>query len=47
MICRLCHDGIHDLFTEQELADTYNTKEALLAEPRLRKHIRWVRKQKS
>jgi hypothetical protein len=46
MICRHCHDGIHDLFPEKRLAEHYNTKEALLADPRLRKHIAWVRKQK-
>jgi hypothetical protein len=47
MICRLCHDGIHDLFPdEKQLAEHFNTLDALLADERLRKHIRWVRKQK-
>ena len=46
-ICRLCHNGIHDLFPdEKQLADAYNTLEALLADERLQKHIAWVRKQK-
>jgi hypothetical protein len=48
MICQLCHSGIHDLFPdEKELADSYNTREALAAEPRMAKHISWVKKQKS
>jgi hypothetical protein len=47
MICRLCHDGIHDLFPdEKQLAEQFNVKEALLADERLRKHIAWVRRQK-
>jgi hypothetical protein len=45
-LCKLCHDGIHDLFSERELADSYNTKESLLSDERVRRHIRWVRKQK-
>jgi hypothetical protein len=47
MICRLCHDGIHDLFPDEKvLAERFNTKEDLLADDRLRKHVAWVRKQK-
>jgi hypothetical protein len=47
MICRLCHDGIHDLIPdEKELADEYHTKELLLANEAVRKHIAWVKKQK-
>lgn len=46
-ICRLCHNGIHDLVpSEKELAESYYTKELLLADPRIRKHVEWVRKQK-
>lgn len=45
-ICRLCHDGIHDLITEKELAQHFATQEALLEHPRLGKHIAWVKKQK-
>lgn len=47
MICRLCHNGIHDLIPdEKQLAETFNTVELLLAHPPLAKHIEWVRKQK-
>jgi hypothetical protein len=46
-ICRLCHNGIHDLFPDEKLlAEAFNTKEALLADERLRRHIEWVKKQK-
>jgi hypothetical protein len=47
MICRLCHNGIHDLIPdEKHLAEAFNTIESLLAHPPLAKHIEWVRKQK-
>lgn len=47
MICKLCHDGIHDLIpNEKELAEKYHTKELLLANEAIKKHITWVRKQK-
>ena len=46
-ICRLCHNGVHDLVpSEKELAESYNTKEALLADPRIARHVEWVKKQK-
>ena len=45
--CKECHDGIHDLVPdEKQLADKFNTKELLLEDERLAKHIEWVRKQK-
>jgi hypothetical protein len=47
MICRLCHNGIHDLIPdEKHLAETFNTIELLLAHAPLARHIEWVRKQK-
>lgn len=47
MICRPCHDGIHDLIPdEQQLALEYNTREKLLAHPGIARHVAWVRKQK-
>jgi len=47
MICKECHAGIHDLIPdEKELAEKYHTKELLLANESVRKHIAWVRKQK-
>lgn len=47
MLCKLCHGGIHDLIPdEKELAESYNTKELLLADEAIKKHVAWVRKQK-
>jgi hypothetical protein len=47
MICKECHNGIHDLIpSEKDLADRYHTKELLLANEAIRKHIAWVKKQK-
>ena len=46
MACKLCHDGIHDLFDEKTLAESYTTKEDLVADKNMRKHIKWVKKQK-
>lgn len=45
-ICKPCHSGIHDYFTEKELGTTYNTKEALLAHEGFARHVEWARKQK-
>ncbi|MGB3799467.1 MAG: hypothetical protein WA952_06595 [Lewinella sp.] len=46
-ICRPCHKGIHRLVPdEKELARDYNTKEDLLADERIRRHVVWVAKQK-
>lgn len=46
-VCQLCHSGIHDIVpSEKELAESFNTKEALLAHPGIVKHVEWVRRQK-
>ena len=34
-VCRACHNQIHRLFSEKELALTYNSREALLSDERL------------
>lgn len=47
LVCKLCHDGVHDIVEdEKELADDFNTKELLLEDERIQKHVTWVRKQK-
>jgi len=46
MICKLCHDGVHDLYDEKMLAESFTTKSDLLNDERVRKHIKWVKKQK-
>jgi alkyl hydroperoxide reductase subunit AhpF len=46
-VCKHCHSGIHDIIPdEKELAISFNTKELLLADHRIQKHIEWSRKQK-
>ena len=46
LLCRECHGGLHQLFSERELAEQFNTRQLLLADPRVQKMIRWARKQK-
>lgn len=47
MLCNLCHDGIHDIIpSEKELAEYYNTKELLLSNESIEKHVNWAKKQK-
>lgn len=46
-ICRSCHKGIHRIIPdEKELARDFNTKEALLADERIARHVAWVGKQR-
>ena len=44
--CRQCHDGIHAIYDEMTLAKTRASPELLRSDPLLRKHFRWVAKQK-
>lgn len=41
-VCRACHNQIHRLFSEKELALTFNTREALLSDERLRTFVEWL-----
>lgn len=46
-LCRPCHDGIHDIIPDEVvLGEMYNTKEQLLADERIARHVAWVAKQK-
>jgi hypothetical protein len=45
-LCRLCHDGVHDLYDQTALADNLCTLELLRADPAIRRHAGWVRKQR-
>jgi len=40
---RICHRQIHALFSEAELAQRYNTAEALLAHPEIQRFVKWVK----
>jgi hypothetical protein len=41
---RICHNKIHSVFSEKELADYYHTPERLLENEEIRKFVNWVRK---
>jgi hypothetical protein len=43
-IHKICHQKIHSLFTNKQLANTYNSVEALLSHPDMIKFVRWVSK---
>jgi len=42
-ICIPCHNTIHDLFTNNELSNVYNTPAALKDQPRFQKYLKWIR----
>jgi len=44
MICRECHNQIHVLISEKEMAAYYNTLESLLAHPGVARFVEWLRK---
>lgn len=41
---RICHNKIHAVFTEQELARHYHTVDRILENEEIRKFVAWVRK---
>jgi 5-methylcytosine-specific restriction protein A len=43
-ICIPCHNTIHDLFTNNELRDNYNTPETLLSNERFQSYVKWIKK---
>ncbi len=44
LLHRMCHQKIHSLFTEKELARTYFTWELLRAHPDVQMFIAWIQK---
>jgi hypothetical protein len=46
-LCRPCHSGIHDLYSEMVLAKDFADIESLLCDDGLRRHFDWVSKQKA
>jgi len=44
-LCFDCHDAIHELFDNRQLAEQLNTLDALRAEPRFAAHVRWLSRQ--
>lgn len=45
-LCRPCHDVLHAHFDEATLGRRLNTREALLAEPLIARHVAWARRQR-
>lgn len=43
LLHRICHRHLHALFSETELAHTYNTPETLLTQPEVVKFVAWVK----
>lgn len=41
---RICHNKLHSIFKESELAVTYNTVEKLKTHPDIQTFIKWVAK---
>ena len=43
-VCCSCGNQIHQLFTEKELADNYNTLEKILANEQIQNWVKWISK---
>ena len=41
---RICHEKIHSLWTEAELANIYNTVESILTNQSMISFVKWVKK---
>ena len=44
-LCKKCHKNIHIFFTEKELGKYYNDKDKLLFNEKVKKFLKWVKKQ--
>ena len=42
-LCSACHRHIHAVLTEKELAEAYNTPEALAGRPEVARFVEWTR----
>lgn len=41
-LCTACHHHVHLVLSEKELALEFNTREALLGHPDIRRFVRWI-----
>jgi len=41
-VCRPCHNHIHGVLSEKELESSYNTQQALLVHPEIRRFVDWI-----
>jgi 5-methylcytosine-specific restriction endonuclease McrA len=46
LICRPCHRGLHRLYDEATLARDFRSRESILSDPALERHIAWSARQK-
>jgi hypothetical protein len=46
LLCADCHDAIHEMFSNRELAERFATLDALLADERFARHVRWLSRQR-
>jgi hypothetical protein len=45
-VCRDCHDFIHRTYCEKDIAGRLSTPQALVEDPILQRHFRWLRRQR-
>jgi len=46
LLCPDCHDAIHEMFSNRELAERFGSLEALRADARFARHVRWLARQR-
>ena len=46
MICRICHDGIHNLYDEKTLAEKFFPIESLQQDRSISRHVAWPARHK-
>jgi len=46
-VCIDCGDQLHQVFSNTELKKGFNTVEAIVADERIQKWVKWVRKKRS
>jgi len=44
LLHRICHDQIHSIFTDAQLAKKFSTIETIVEDPAVRTFVTWVRK---
>lgn len=47
LVCRDCHDAIHQFIPEKELGKNYNTKEKLLGHEKVAGFVKWIATKKA
>lgn len=46
VVCCDCGDQIHQIFTNKELAKSYNTLDKIRSDERIHKWVKWIRNRK-